>query len=606
MSVLISIQNLSKAFGTQTLFENISFGIHAGERLGLIGPNGTGKSTLLKILMQIEDADEGDVINKKGLRLAYLTQTDNFKPNVSIEEALIQSLNQQHDLDEMQRNVKVQKFLSLLEFEDAKQKVNTLSGGWRKRLAISCCLIQEPDVLLMDEPTNHLDINGVIWLEGLLKISKFAFVVITHDRYFLENTTNRIIELSPRYQAGFLKTEGNYSDFLENRELYISEQEKKEASLSNKVRNETEWLRRGPKARTTKAKYRINETLELQSELSELKQRNRAEKSVNFDFEANEKKSKLLIKTHQISKSLGDKNLIQKLSIKISPGMKIGLVGSNGSGKSTLMKLLSGKLKPDEGTIKLGLDVKVINFEQDRTQLNPKDSVKDSLSLNGSDTVIYRDKPIHIITWAKRFLFKPEQLESPVSTLSGGEQARILIARLMQQPADVLLLDEPTNDLDIPSLEILEKTLLEFTGALILVTHDRYLIDRITNQIYSLDGFGNFETFADINQWLKDLKDKKKKEKKASIQKETKQVAPKLKQRKKLTYKDQYELDHMEENIQKIEGELSHIKEKIQDPKIISKPDEMNEWCQKLNETQEIIDKLYARWDELETLSKEN
>ncbi|MBU0504396.1 ABC-F family ATP-binding cassette domain-containing protein, partial [bacterium] len=563
MSILVSIQNLTKFFGTKMLFQNISFGLHEGEKLGLIGPNGTGKSTLLKILMGDEGPDEGEVILKKGIHLAYVAQTDSFKDNITVEDALMSALSEQ-DLDDDQRSVKVKRYLSLLEFENATQKVSALSGGWRKRLAISCCLIQEPELLLMDEPTNHLDMEGVLWLEQLLKNAKFAFVIITHDRFFLENTTNRIVELSPRYAAGFLKTEGNYSVFLEKREVYLLEQEKQEIILSNKVRRETEWLRQGPKARTTKSKYRIEGAYDLQDELTELKQRNRSDRSVHFDFDSNDRKSKILIKTHQISKTLGDKKLIEKLSMKISPGMKIGLVGKNGSGKSTLMRLLAGKLKPDEGEIKLGWNVQVVDFEQDRSQLNPNDSVKNALSPTGTDTVLYRGKSIHIVSWACKLLFKPEQLESPVSSLSGGEQARILIGRLMLQPADVLLLDEPTNDLDIPSLEILENTLVDFPGAIILVTHDRYLLDRIANQIVCMDGTGGVAHYADIHQWLRAYQLSKKDNKPQKDKTKTVRKPVTKGVRKKLSFKEKYELEHMEDTIHKAEAELSHIKEKIQ------------------------------------------
>jgi ABC transport system ATP-binding/permease protein len=601
MSILVSIQNLSKYFGTKKLFKDISLGLYEGEKLGLIGPNGTGKSTLLKILMGDEEPDEGAVIFKKGIHLAYVPQTDSFKDNITVEDALLLALDDQ-DLDDNQKSVKVKKHLSLLEFEDATQNVSTLSGGWRKRLAISCCLIQEPELLLMDEPTNHLDMEGVLWLEQLLKNADFAFVIITHDRYFLENTTNRIVELNSRYAVGFLKTEGNYSVFIEKREVYLLEQEKQEIILSNKVRRETEWLRQGPKARTTKSKYRIEGAYELQDELTELKQRNRSDKSVHFDFDSNDRKSKILIKTHQISKTLGDKKLIEKLSMKISPGMKIGLVGKNGTGKSTLMKLLAGKLKPDEGEIKLGWNVQVVDFEQDRGQLNPNDSVKEALSPTGTDTVVYRGRSIHIVSWACKLLFKPEQLESPVSSLSGGEQARILIGRLMLQPADILLLDEPTNDLDIPSLEILEKTLLDFPGAIILVTHDRYLLDRIANQIICMDGKGRLTNYADIHQWLKDYQKIKKENKPAKDKQKTKNRPANQGKRKKLSFKEQFELDHIEENIQKAEEELNHIREKIQDPKVMAQPKEMNALCEQLNQRQADVDNMYARWEELETL----
>ncbi|MBF0106304.1 MAG: ABC-F family ATP-binding cassette domain-containing protein [Deltaproteobacteria bacterium] len=602
MSILASLKNISKTYGTQLLFKNINMGFFEGERLGLIGPNGTGKSTLLKIIAGFENPDDGEIIFKKGIQVSYLRQVDEFDLKFTVEQALKHALKEQNT-DEVQTRLRVQKILSLLEFAQPTQMVSTLSGGWKKRLSIGCALITEPDLLLMDEPTNHLDVEGILWLEEVLKKAAFAFLVITHDRYFLENVTNRIIELSPRYESGFLKTEGRYSDFLEKREMYINEQQKRELILSNKVMRETEWLRRGPKARTTKARYRINDALQLQDELRQVKQSNRSEKSVGFDFESNEKQSRVLLKTHNISKTLGDKLLINKLTLKLSPGQKIGLVGINGCGKSTLMKLLAGKIKPDEGTIKPGLDVKIVDFEQDRSHLNLNQTVKEALSPSGTDTVLYREKAVHIITWAKRLLFEPESLLSSVGSLSGGERARILIGRLMLQPADILLLDEPTNDLDIPSLEILEKSLLEFPGAIILVSHDRYLIDRVATSIISLDGQGGIDTFADLSQYLEQQKTVMSKIQKPETKPE-RVVKPKGVS-KKLTYKDQYELDHIEDKIHKVESEFNQLKIQIEDPKVQSDSNRLQNLCEALHQCHEAIDTLYARWQELEMLAEE-
>lgn len=593
MSILVSIQNLGKSFGSQTLFKDISMGLFEGEKMGLIGPNGTGKSTLLKILAGHEEYDQGAMTSKKNTRLTYLAQQDRFNDQLSVEEALSESIQSWH-LDQTQIYVKTQQVMSLAQFETPEQKVSTLSGGWRKRLAIASALAQEPDLFLMDEPTNHLDLEGILWLESLLQKARFAFVVISHDRYFLQNVTNRIVELSPRYAQGYLKTDGNYSDFLEQRESYILEQNKKEATLSNIVRRETEWLRRGPKARTTKAKYRIQDAQQLQGELKNVKQRNRAEKTVGFDFDANERQSKDLLKAHQISKSLGDQLLVDKLKLKLSPGMRVGLLGRNGSGKSTLMKLLAGQLKPDEGTIKLGHEVKILHFDQNREKIDPSQTLKEALSPTGGDSVLYRDKSIHVITWAKRFLFKAEQLESPVSTLSGGEQARVLIANLMLQPADILLLDEPTNDLDIPSLEILEQSLNEFPGAIVMVSHDRYLLDRLCETILGISE-GQITAYANLDQWLQKSRATEK-----SKNEKTKNPSKKTQSRKKLTYKDQYELDHMEENILKAEEELSGFKKAMQDPDVISEPEKLAAHCEKMGQAQEKVDALYARWTELE------
>lgn len=601
MAILCSVKNLEKSFGAQHLFQGLSFGIFEGEKLGLIGANGTGKSTLLKILMGHEDSDDGEVTFKSGLSRSYVAQQDQFDESLDVEHAILKSL-EKSGMDAVERHVKTQMVLGLSGFSDLKQSVATLSGGWRKRLAIASAVVLEPEILFLDEPTNHLDIEGVLWLENLLKRARFAFVVITHDRYFLENVTNRIMELGKRYEQGVFRVEGNYSVFLERRTNYLLEKEKQEEILSNKVRREVEWLRRGPKARTTKAKSRIEDALDLQSEFKELKSRNRSEQKAGFDFEAAEEKGKVLIKAHQICKSLGGKMLINKLSLKLCQGMKLGLMGKNGSGKSTLMNLLAGSLKLDAGTLKYGDNVRVVRFDQHRRDLDPAESLHSALSPTGGDTVIYRDKPVHIITWAKRFLFQPDQLKSRVGSLSGGEQARVMIARLMLQPADVLLLDEPTNDLDIPSLEVLEDTLRDFPGAIILVTHDRYLLDRVATQILHLDGCGETALYADVSQCLADKNNADSIEKKSSPSDVS---TPKAKGTpssplKKLTYRDQFEFDQIEANILKAETALHDLKAKLEDPEMQTQSQKLTEICGQIATAQASVDTLYARWEELE------
>lgn len=605
-SLLSTIQNISKSYGSQSLFEDISFGLFAEEKLGFIGQNGTGKSTLLKIIAGLEDADSGQVTFKKGLNCVYLAQQDLFEPSQSIQKILETALKKYH-LQDTEIHVRTQKIIELGNFDSADQLVESLSGGWKKRLAICCALIQEPDLLLMDEPTNHLDIEGIFWLEDILSKASFAFVVITHDRYFLEKITNRILELSPIYPKGFLKTEGNYSTFLEKRENFLNEQKKQEETFSNKVRREVEWLQRGPKARTTKAKSRIEQAQKMQSDLGDLKQRNRAEKKVNFNFESNEKQAAVLLKAHHVTHGYGDKEIISQFSLKLSPGMCLGLVGRNGSGKSTLMNLLAERIQPNQGSIKLGMDVKRIYFTQDRTQLNLKQSVKEALSLSGGDTVIYQEKELHIITWARKFLFKPEQLNSSVSSLSGGEKARILIAQLMLQPADILLLDEPTNDLDIPSLEVLEKSLLEFPGAIVLVTHDRYLLGRLSTHILHFNGTSTPTLYADLEQCLKAENLNKSKVKKQTKENSSNHLQASPEKRtshtssKKLSFKEKHELENIEKVILEKEEKLQNLLEQVQEKSLLQKPQETISMYESINEIQQQIEQLYFRWQELET-----
>ena len=339
----------------------------------------------------------------------------------------------------------------------------TLSGGWKKRLAIAEALVQNPDILLLDEPTNHLDLAGIEWLESLLERANFASVVVSHDRYFLENVTNEMVEIDRAYEDGALRVRGNYSAFLEAKEEHLHAQRNRQEALENRVHTEIEWLRRGPKARATKAKARIEKAHKMIGELAEMKTRSNTS-TAQIDFSATNRQAKQLIELDEVSCAIGDRVLFEKLHFRVTSGMRVGLVGPNGSGKTTLLRLLRGDLQPIAGKIRKADPLRMVYFDQNR-ELDPDLLLRRALAPD-SDAVIYQDQVIHVASWAARFLFTGEDLNRRVGKLSGGERARVLIAQLMLQPADVLLLDEPTNDLDIPTLEILEESLLEFRGAL--------------------------------------------------------------------------------------------------------------------------------------------
>ena len=606
MANLITCKNLSKSFGAQSLFKNISLLVDSDEKIGVIGPNGSGKSTLLKILCGLEEADGGQVVRQKFIRLSYLAQEDAFLEDDGVAANLMAALVGE-DLEETVKYNRVSTVISRAEFPDSEVPVRNLSGGWRKRLSICRAMLLSPDVLIMDEPTNHLDIEGILWLEKMLggTMAPSACLLVSHDRHFLENCTNRIIELSAVYPEGTLQVNGSYSRFLEARETFLEGQQEEEERLANKARREIEWLRRGPKARATKAKYRIDEAYKLTDELAEVKARNRAISKVQIDFEATGRKTRKLLEAQGLTKAYGDRVLFSGLDIVLSPGSRLGLLGRNGCGKSTLMKIIAGaegkaEVLPDAGTIKTADNVKIVSFDQNRTAIDPSVTLRRALAPEG-DSLIYCGRSLHVASWAKKFLFRPDQLETPVGQLSGGEQARILIAGLMRQPADILLLDEPTNDLDIASLDVLEASLVEFPGALILVTHDRFLLDRVCHRLLGFGGRQGVSYYADYEQWLEDLPEPVKKEevKEKSGQKNGK-ASEQDKGKGRLSYMDQREYDRIEETINTQENLVAELEQMMGRPDVAADPQKLDECWQKLETARLEVERLYHRWDELE------
>ena len=606
MSYLFSCQGLAKSYGAQTLFTDISLVINPGDRVGLIGPNGSGKSTLLKIICNNEDEDQGTILRMKHCVISYLAQDDSFDDSLSLVDNLLAVLVSA-PIDEAEKVSRVQAVLSRAEFEDSTLPVSQLSGGWRKRLSVCRALVSEPDLLVMDEPTNHLDIEGIIWLEKLLagkfKASPSAYIVVSHDRHFLENSVNRVIELSRIYPSGSLQVAGPYSSFVEERHRFLALQSEQEDRLANKVRRETEWLQRGPKARATKARYRIDEAHRLQDELGQVKSRNRSGGNVSIDFSGTGRKTKKLLEATNLTKRYDEQLLFADLDILLSPGSKLGLLGRNGCGKSTLMQILASAdselHKPDSGTITTADGVSIVSFSQDRAGLDQALTLRRALAPDG-DSISYQGRSIHVVSWAKRFLFRPDQLDTPVAQLSGGEQARILIASLMREPADILLLDEPTNDLDIGSLDVLEESLLEFDGALVLVTHDRYLLDRVCDRIIGFVGGGAAHYYADYEQWLRDLEPEAKAEAEGSRQKSRKQPPSKKPASGRLSYMDQRDYDTIEERILEAEENKERLEEIINDPAVAADPEKLRQCWAELEKCQKHVEQLYQRWDELE------
>jgi len=420
-------------------------------------------------------------------------------------------------------------------------------------------------------------------------------MVVSHDRYFLENVAGRTMELNRAYPDGLLQADGTYSAFLEKRDEVLKNQAEYQESLANRARKEVDWLRRGPKARTTKAKARIQEAGRILGELDEVKARTAVQAPVGIDFAASGRKTKKLLVAHDLVKTFDGRKVLDGISLAITPGVRLGILGPNGSGKTTLLSILAGTLEPDGGEIERAQFLKTVMFEQSRETLDRSVSLRRALAPD-SDSVIFGDRPIHVASWAKRFLFKAEQLDTPVSRLSGGEQARILIARLMLRPADLLILDEPTNDLDIPTLEVLEESLLEFPGGLILVTHDRYLLDRVSTTILSLDGSGKAQFFADSVQWEESRKAAATPAR-ASAKPAKAGAKPAA---KKISFKEQKEFEGMEAKVLAAEEALERARAAVEEPSVATDPLALLNRCAALDVARAEVERLYARWAELE------
>lgn len=598
MAVLVSAHNISKSYGSKTLFQNISLAIESQQKIGLIGPNGAGKTTLLKIISRLEVPDEGKVSFSNGLRLGYLTQTPQFADDDTVFNSILQASPNHENYENLDL---VQELISKLDLENPEagtdRLVNELSGGWKKRVALARELARKPNLLLLDEPTNHLDLQSIMWLEDFLnRETSLAILTVTHDRLFLQKTCDLIFDLDRRNPDGLIKFNGLYSEFVEFKQATVQALKSREEKQTNTLVRETEWLHRGAQARQTKQKARIERAAELKSEVQELREKN-YQRKLDVHFGEIEKGPKKLIEAIDISKTIDGRTLFKNFSFLLGPKARLGILGKNGCGKSTLIRTLLGLEKSDTGQVKLADGIRFAYFEQQKESLNPQVSLMKTLCPEG-DYVHVQGQPVYARSYLARFHFRPEQSDLPVGQLSGGEQSRVLIAKLMLQSEPILVLDEPTNDLDMATLDTLQEALVQFPGAIILVTHDRYFMDQVANQLIAFtENEGEILKFSDYFQW-EEWNKSQKKTKKNQVSVPTQNISqPKSKSKNKLSYKEQLEYDQIESHIQKAEADLSLLEKELSAQS--SNYTQLQELTEKFNTQKEKVDQLYQRWEEL-------
>ncbi|MEO8214853.1 MAG: ABC-F family ATP-binding cassette domain-containing protein [Myxococcales bacterium] len=609
MSILLSARDLSHSFGARPLFEGVSFTLQDGDRVGLIGPNGAGKSTLLKILAGELVADEGELARRGTLRVGFLPQVPELT-GASVRDAVRAGLP---DVEHArwEDEARVDEWMSRMDL-DPEAVTDHLSGGWRKRVALARALVADPDLLLLDEPTNHLDVDSILWLERLLASARFATVTVTHDRLFLQRVANRILELDRRNAGGILDVDGDYATYVDRKAEAMANQERREETLQNTLRRETEWLRRGPKARSTKQEARIQRAGALAAEVATLEARNRIS-SVDLDFQSGDvaggPRPKRLIEARGITKKFGDRLVFGDVNVFIGPRTRLGLLGPNGCGKSTLLRVLTGEDTPTTGDVLRADGLKVAYFDQNRDSLDPTRSVADTVCPDG-DFVQFRGMRQHRHGYLERFLFRSEQISQPVGRLSGGEQSRLVIARLMLQPANVLVLDEPTNDLDMQTLTVLEDALASFDGAVLLVTHDRYFLDQVTTQILAFHTRpgeeGQVTPMVGLAQWEAWHVSQSPARAGSAKQKRGGGDAGPANKKKKLAFKDQQDWNTIEARILTAEAMVSALEAESATPEVASNAARLMELESQKGAARAEVERLYARWAELESLVGEN
>ncbi|RHH06661.1 ATP-binding cassette domain-containing protein [Sutterella sp. AM18-8-1] len=598
-NTLITLKNASLAFGDYPLLDNTDFSVQEGERIGLIGRNGTGKSSMLQVLARKSALDDGEIQVKDGLRVVLLEQEPVFPPAPTIRESLIAQSGFDPSDDKLywKQIAKLDAYLQRLNVR-ADADPGTASGGERKKAAIALVFAQEPDLLLLDEPTNHLDITTIALLEDLIRETfknTRALVVITHDREFLDAVSTRIVELD----RGILRSyPGNFADYEHHKNYELAIEETARRKFDKFWAQEEVWIRKGIEARRTRNEGRVRRLERLRREREARRDRMG---QVNMSIDAGEKSGKLVAELKNVSKSFGDKTVIRNLNFTLMRGDRLGLIGPNGAGKSTLIKVLLGELQPDEGTVRLGTNLHIAYFDQLRAQLDLKKTVADTIA-PGSEWVEIGGVKKHIKSYLNDFLFSPQRADSPVEALSGGERNRLLLARLFALPANLLVLDEPTNDLDIDSLELLEQVLEDYSGTLILVSHDRRFLDNTVTQVLAAEGNGEWHEYVGgYSDWVKYRRPQAAP---AAAPKAEKPAQPKPARAKsvKLSYKEERELESLPKEIDALETEQQELLEKMAGPSYHELPGaEIKADRDRLEAIPQILEERYERWQELES-----
>ncbi len=633
---LLRLSNISIAYGTHALLKNADFQLDAGERVGLLGRNGEGKSTLMKIIAGNVLPDHGDIWRQPELRLAWLEQSPDLPDDATIYDAVAgglgelgewltryhaltlsmdydddKALNEMGDLQHKLEShngwhfqQRVETTLNKLDLP-GELKISDLSGGWKRRVALARALVIEPEVLLLDEPTNHLDFESINWLEEQMLNFQGAVLFVTHDRSFLQKLATRIVDLD---RGNLVSWAGNYDDYLTRKAAALEDEANQNAEFDKKLADEEVWIRQGVKARRTRNEGRVRALEKLRSERA---QRRLQQGTARLALEKGDASGKRVIEVKDICFGYGEKQIIKNFSTLIQRGDKIGLIGANGAGKSTLLKILLQQLVPDSGTVEQGTKLEIAYFDQLRDQLDPNLTVADTVA-DGNDFVEIAGNKRHVMSYLGDFLFAPARARSPVKSLSGGEKNRLLLARLFTRPANLIVMDEPTNDLDLETLELLEEKLVNYDGTLLLVSHDRAFLDNVVTSVYVLNGSGDVDEFVGgYTDWMSHV-DQEKQNKPAIVAKKTEAVSKQEKpattaKKKKLSFKEQQELDKLPQLIDELEAKQVTLTEQISSPSFYKKdPLVVAKTLDELKAIEVKLEQVFARWNELEALTEES